>query len=232
MGRCTMPLPREVPAKIRRALVQAYKAGGRLILIGRPYGYDYKTVRRVLLEEGVVIKPTGCPKQPPPAPIEELLRRHAGGESCRQIALSLGTYPSKITEALRDAGREPDDGRYRRGKASPLRRTGRQVGPDGYVTVLLEPCDYHLRGSRKCNTMLEHRLLMARSLGRPLLRTETVHHKNGDKADNRLRKGHEVRCPGDCCNLELWSSDQPPGQRVVDKVRYAREILRLYGDSA
>jgi hypothetical protein len=67
-------------------------------------------------------------------------------------------------------------------------------------------------------TSSEHREMMAASLGRPLRTSEHVHHKNENRSDNRLKKGHEFGgCPAACCNLELLDKSEHARRHAAER---------------
>lgn len=85
-----------------------------------------------------------------------------------------------------------------------------QTNPSGYVIRFVT------KANGKQVGILQHREVMEGIIGRRLRRSENVHHINGFRDDNRPE------------NLELWSTAQPAGQRVADKVTWAIEVLKLY----
>lgn len=84
-------------------------------------------------------------------------------------------------------------------KTNAKMQGSRRIRSDGYVLVKTNKTDW----------LPEHRVVMAEKIGRPLQATDRVHHKNGNRSDNRPE------------NLELWTRDHkdPPGMRMIDKVK-------------
>ncbi len=127
---------------------------------------------------------------------EEFLVIHTEAETrqfCSRTCSARNATPARDQSRLR-----------RRGADHPRWKGGRHFHRDGYVTV------YVRDENDKAKLVLEHRLIMANRLGRDLFDYETVHHKNGDKADNRLenlelrvgrhgRGASEAHCPSCTC---------------------------------
>jgi hypothetical protein len=125
----------------------------------------------------------------------EICRRYQEGECAAALERDLGISDSTIRNVLVRNGVPVN--RYYNGNArglyGPLARNwkgGRYVDPHGYVRVLVGRDDpmrvmaFNRPWSRP--VVMEHRLVMARHLGRPLHRAETVHHINGVRDDNRI----------------------------------------------
>lgn len=109
-----------------------------------------------------------------------------------QVAQALGCVHQTISKVCRKNGIRTQRTGPRSGAGHPEWQGGRIVDKDGYV--LLWTPD-HPNRRKHTRHMLEHRLVMEQHLGRLLDPSEVVHHKNGNKQDNRIE------------NLELFSSN-------------------------
>lgn len=136
------------------------------------------------------------------------LYRYPEGETCSvEGCKCTGPYRKGLCEM-----------HYARKQRTGTVHTTRRAAGEGYYKDGYLVKQMMVDGKKR--SIAEHRLVMEEHLGRKLLPTENVHHINGIRDDNRLE------------NLELWSSSQPPGQRIPDKIAWAIELLELYAPDA
>jgi hypothetical protein len=152
------------------------------------------------------------------ASLPQMIQMYESGETCVAIAEVIGCHGNTVRDKLRAAGvtlrtgaprKRPAGHRYPSGGGYKLRRI--EEFPD-YVSTM---------ETGKKGMVLEHRAVMAVSLGRALESWEDVHHVNGVRDDNRVE------------NLEVWVTGkmQPRGIRAEDAVAWAKQILDHYGVS-
>jgi hypothetical protein len=121
-------------------------------------------------------------------PWDEILPRYFQGESVCDLEDEYGFTHRSLYQNLQIRQLKP------RGPKQASQHhcwTGGRTKQGKYWYVWVAPDDpMHIMSAktinRQTNRVAEHRLIMARHLGRPLVSTEEVHHINGNTEDNQI----------------------------------------------
>jgi hypothetical protein len=186
-------------------LVRRYEAGDSLLVLAREYDMYVGTLSNVIKRLGGTIRTHNpqlkASRETVAAHRDEIVRRYVGGEDGGTIAREFGLAHSTVVRLVREAGgtvRAPGPTVRAYGQENAAWRGGTHLR-SGYRAVLIDRDDPMVvmapGDNGRTKYVLEHRLVMARMIKRPLESHETVHHINGDRLDNRpenlqLRSGN------------------------------------------
>lgn len=187
----------------RERIIAEYQAGATLAAIARQLSVDAATVRNVLARSGVPRRRRGPQARPfSDAECERVRLLRQAGASIEEIADELHRSTSAVSAVVAELGLPSRIAR---------RDRAQRIKVGSYYAVWLAkedpfyPMAHGLRSKagQFGGYVLEHRLVMARHLGRCLERGETVHHIDGDHGRN------------DLSNLQLRVGNHGKGVRMV-----------------
>jgi hypothetical protein len=145
---------------------------------------------------------------------EQITTLYEGGLNFRQISSKIGRGGGTISRFLRENRFIPPRP-MKSGPGSTSWKGGRVLS-HGYSYLWVSSDDPMAVMRDKAGRIAEHRLTLARKLGRPLLAHETVHHVDGDITNNspdnlQLRQGRHGKHIAMCC-LDCGSHNIGPAQ--------------------
>lgn len=108
---------------------------------------------------------------------------------CRWVKLNKGKPVSKVCYSCRDFT----------GEKNSIWKGGRSI-EGGYISIKLQPDDFFYPMAKRNGYVLEHRLVVAKALGRCLQPWEIVHHKGDKYPIGSIENKQDNRYPE---NLEL-----------------------------
>lgn len=186
-----------------RVICERYIAGESALALAREFVCSDITLRRVLGRNNVSRRRGPGLRSWTQAQVAEIKERWYAGESQHSIGKSLGVSQTAISKLLLFHGIPPVR-RTAVGSRVASWKGGRVGVAGGYLGVLVNAADPMASMRQSAGYVLEHRLVMARAMGRPLTPQESVHHINGDRQDNRienlqLRTGSHGKGAAMCC---------------------------------
>lgn len=177
----------------RDELARQYAADGSFRQLGLRHGVSPQTVKKWLIEAGIEVHGTRPATRPDLSRYDKATwqEMYDEAQSVRELARRLGRDVAAVRYHLKRVGVATKRTGFKSPRTVPTPvgdqhynwKGGVITHSSGYV---LEYAPWHPAAKSAKGYVLQHRLVMERSLGRYLTRHELVHHKNEVKTDNRL----------------------------------------------
>lgn len=202
-----MPNKQRFGQEEENLIVAIYEKGSSAKKIAEKLGAGHQTVLSVLKKKGVRLrrkKERFVSKEK----LYEMCSLYESGASFQDVAERFGLSWDLVNRLLKEEGVVVRPAGFRKGMEHHAWKGGRHTSEDGYVRVWLTDDHpfYCMAQSHSAHGgyVLEHRLVMAQKLGRPLREEETVHHMDGNRQNNhpdnlQLRQGKHGNGAAFCC---------------------------------
>jgi AraC-like DNA-binding protein len=156
-----------------------YGAGASILVLRNKYGVGKQAIFTAVKDNGVSLRNRGNqPKKFSDKEIDRIIFLYTVEKlSQEDIAARLHCSQSHVSHLLLLRGIA---------KHKATWSGGRTVTGDGYIRIWVDPSDELSCMRQDSGYVLEHRLTMARHLGRPLRQDETVHHIDGNRSNNEI----------------------------------------------
>jgi transposase len=199
---------RKITEEQERTVVSMHKTGATAQEIATTLAVHRNTIYQALWRNGLVKSRPGRLRAFTDEQIQDMAQLYQSGWSQQAVADKYGTTADMVCHYFRRAGIQCRPAGFQTGENHVGWVGGRITLSTGYVAVRIYPEDpYFSMAVQKADGasyVLENRYVMAKKLGRPLRDDETVHHKDGNKQNNKednlqLRVGRHGKGAAFCC---------------------------------
>lgn len=180
------PLRRKLTDEKAAQVVSDYVSGMGLVELRAKHGVSDWSVRAYVKRAGVALRDIGGRKRRvTEGDADEMVRL---SRECNltqtQIATQFSCNQATVSKALKSRGVASSS--HASGAEHGSWRGGIISAQGGYIKEMISSGDIFAAMRGRNGYVFQHRLVMARALGRVLHPSETVHHINGNVADNRI----------------------------------------------